>query len=574
MENTKLKVLTLKEPSAPRKPVPTCQTERTIKLRSRLIETCAIRWAAVAVEESVDMPLTYKEALSSLQSVLWQCVMDDEHNALLKTRTYTLVPCDAGMVVLPSKWVYKLKLLANSRPERFKGRIVVCGNRQVHGIDYYKTYSPVMCYDSLCFVLVLAAHYDLDVHLVDIDSAFLQADLEETVHVEPPAGCRSADKPTWIWRLNKSLYGLKQAPIAWNKLIDEHLCSSGFTPMAADPCVYVKWVDNCLSIIGLYMDNCLIITHQDLLTETKNILSSCFPTKDLREVTSVLGTEVLCDRGNGCLSIQQSGHIGGILKLAGMTECRPTSLPMMPGLQLEAQKAPADDTLDFPYQELVGKLLFVAQGTRPDIAYAVSYLSRFVGGWDKSHCEAIRHLLRYLQGTRHVAINYYCRQHQDQNQSIIPEIYSDSDWAGDTIDRKSVSGWLVMMGGGPIAWSSKKQKTVAQSSCEAELAALSEATKQALYLAKLLPPLNIKPEAPLLIWCDSQSTIAVVLKEGKAYHTRLKHFAVKHFFVLDNIGKGIVDVKYLSTKEMIADILTKPLPGVIIGEHMNTLGMA
>jgi len=243
-----------------------------------------------------------------------------EMDALFKAGTYELVDLPQGHKALAVKWVFKLKFRADGTPERYKARLVVKGYAQVFGRDYFDTYAPALCYESLHLLLGLAVLLDLDIHQMDIDSAFLQANLEEQLYVHQAEGFVSPEHPHKVWKLIKSLYGLKQAPLAWKKVIDGHLCDNGFISLEADPCVYVCWDEEKLAAIGLYVDDCIIITHPDLLERTNEVLSSRFPTKDLKETTSVLGIEIIWDRQVGTLELRQSDHIGALIKRTNMVD--------------------------------------------------------------------------------------------------------------------------------------------------------------------------------------------------------------------------------------------------------------
>jgi hypothetical protein len=312
-----------------------------------------------------------------------------------------------------------------------------------------------------------------------------------------------------------------------------------------------------VAIIGLYVDDCLILTHAELLNGTKEVLSSRFPVKDLREPTSILGIEILRDRAWGILELRQSGHIATVLAKATLSDCKPVNTPMTPGLHLEKVNETLSDCKDLPYQQVVGSLLYIACATRWDIAYAVGYLCRFVNAFNEMHWKAVKHLLRYLLGSRHWTISY----HHDVNEPLTIIAYTDSNWGEDWVDCKSISLNLFLLVGGPISWSSKKQSSVSTSSCEAELLALSKVMLHALYLRRFFAPLRINKTKPTLILCNSQSANAVAeWEQRQIFHSRLKHLNICHLHIADNIAKKVIVVDYCPTDKMLADLLTKALP--------------
>jgi len=355
--------------------------------------------AMASTDSAVQEPMTYNDAKQGQESIQWMQAVKEELDTLFKAGSYELVDLPQGHKALGVKWVFKLKFRADGTPEHYKARLVVNqGYAQVFGRGHFDTYAPVLCYESLRLLLGLAVLLDLDIHQMDIDSAFLQANLEEQVFVHQPEGFVSLEHPYKVWKLIKGLYGLKQAPLAWNKVIDGYLRDNGFISLEADPCVC--WDEEKLAAIGLYVDDCIIITHPDLLERTKKVLSSSFPTKDLKETTSVLGIEIIWDRQAGTLELRQSGHIGALLKRKNMVDCKPVLTPMVPGLQLNLLDTTTPNCHMYPYREVVGSLLYISCATSWDIAYAVAYLSKFMKEWDETHWHAAKHLLHYLKGTR------------------------------------------------------------------------------------------------------------------------------------------------------------------------------
>ncbi len=335
----------------------------------------------------------------------------------------------------------------------------------------------------------------------------------------------------------------------------------------------MRWQGDKPAIIALYVDDLVILTHPDLLADTKKVLAERFPVKDLEEPASILGIEVIRDRQRGRLELRQSGHIASILAEAGMVDCKPITTPMEAGLHLEKIASTPNECANQPYRRIVGMLLYVACATRWDIGYNVAYLCRFVNAHNETHWKAVKHLLRYLQGTRHQTIVYQ-RSAESKDNSLVPVGYSDADWASDRDDRKSISAYLFTLAGGPIAWASKKQKSIATSSCEAELYALSLAAIQALYIRRFFEPLRIPTRLPVVIHCDSQSALAVAEREERqSFHARFKHLSIRRLHIADNTSRGLIRPLYCPTTEMLADPLTKALPATKLDKIKSLLGI-
>jgi hypothetical protein len=205
-----------------------------------------------------------------------------------------------------------------------------------------------------------------------------------------------------------------------------------------------------------------------------------------------------------------------------------------------------------PFRELVGALLFLSRNTRPDISFAVNFISRFNDCFQEKHWKAAKRILRYLQGSKQLCLTYHSQE---------PDFfgYCDSDWAQDRSDRKSTTGYVFFFAGAPISWATKKQQSVALSTCEAEYMAMSEATKEAMYLRQLLQDINMLPQpAPTIIYCDNQA--AIQLTKTESQHNRAKHIDIRHHFVRDAIRRKIVTFKYVNSENNTADILTKAIP--------------
>ena len=311
-------------------------------------------------------------------------------------------------------------------------------------------------------------------------------------------------------------------------------------------------------IISVYIDDCPLIAHRDNMSTLKHVLSDRFEVKDLGPVTSILGIEVIRNETAGYLCLRQRGHILSALDTFNMNDCLPARTPLPAGLQLAKIDVTPDDCKSLPYRSAIGKLLYIALASRPDIAFAVTYLCRFSNAFDKSHWDAVKHVLRYLKGSIDQVIRYE-RQESDVS-TLAPSAFCDADFAGDINTRKSISAYVFLFAGGPVSWNASFQKVVSLSSTEAEYVALTHATKQAIFARKLLAPLGLDHESLTTIYCDSQSAIAIANSASHDNRPRLKHFDVKVHFIRDMVIKGDVRLAYCPTADMIADYLTKALP--------------
>jgi len=206
--------------------------------------------------------------------------------------------------------------------------------------------------------------------------------------------------------------------------------------------------------------------------------------------------------------------------------------------------------IEIPYRELVGALTYLSVTTRPDISFAVSELGQFNNCYNNSHWTAAKRVLRYLKGTKDLGLIY--------EPGLKPLIgFVDSDWGSCTIDRRSHTGYTFLLGGGPISWDSRKQKTVALSSTEAEYMALTDATKEAIFLSRFLASLNLKDLASVKLYSDNMG--ALKLAKNPVFHARSKHIDIRVHFIREILKNGDIEVNHISTDDMAADILTKKL---------------
>lgn len=265
---------------------------------------------------------------------------------------------------------------------------------------------------------------------------------------------------------------------------------------------------------------------------------------------------------NGIVAMTQQTYIRELLDRFGMTEAKPVACPMDVNIRL--QKAEKCNEDEFPYRELVGSLMYLATSTRPDIANVVSQLSQFLNCHDKTHWDAGKRVLRYLKKTINFGLIF-----RNTNEPLFG--FTDADWGNCPNDRKSYTGYCFILSGSAITWESRKQCTVALSSTEAEYMALSDATKECIYLSKLFSELwdnNIKQ---VRILTDNRGSIK--LAENPVFHKRTKHIDIKHHFIRDALKNEQIDVDFIPTENMGADILTKALPSAKHYKCLKILGI-
>jgi hypothetical protein len=526
--------------------------------------------AFTAMGKEGRVPASLKEAKGSAEWAQWKEAMDVEISQLVKQGVFSLVQRQAGLKTVGTKWVFDLKLGPNGEVLRHKARLVAQGFSQVEGVHYTETFAPVIAKESLRTLIAVAAKKDWEIEQADISCAFLHGELEEEIYCEIPEGF-SGDRQTQIFKIEKSLYGLKQASRQYNKALDEHLRSKGYLPLKADPCVYVKRdpqnSNHVVGYIGVWVDDLFIFGEKEQTQAAKVALKDRFEIKDLGPARWMLGFELVRDRVNRTASLLQSRYIENMLSLFNMSDCKAVATPLPPGA-IPLLKACSDEQpltqeeaarIDkIPYRKAIGILLYLSTTSRPDIAYAVSQLSRFVDSPRIRHYTSLKHLLRYLKGTKDFGLVL------GGKGDFVLGGYSDSDWASNQEDRRSMGGYCFTTGptDGVVAWASKGQHSVALSSLEAEYMALSDAARTAIWLRYLFEELNLpSSQSPTQIQCDNQA--AIFTSSNPSTSPKTKHIAIRYHFIRERILETKeLSVQYVQSSQQLADIFTKSMKNI------------
>jgi hypothetical protein len=322
----------------------------------------------------------------------------------------------------------------------------------------------------------------------------------------------------------------------------------------------------------VYVDDMLLASNcRGFLDGFKLEMSKHFEMKDLGEARHFLGMHITRDRSKKLLTINQSSFLEQILSEAQMSDCRPVSTPMVPNISLTKASAPLTQSevqqfAHMPYARVVGELNFAMRVSRPDIAYAVSTLSKFLSNPGIEHYHQLHHLLRYIRGTTHHSLSFGL-----SDQGLVG--YSDSDFASDKDDSRSIGGYVYYLFGTPISWRSQKQSVVATSSTEAEYIALSNAAREQIHLTQLLHDFGLDSSLilPTVLYGDNNGSRA--LTKNPQFHDRAKHIRVRYHFIRDLVNDGTIKIPYISTHDMVADIFTKSLPRKLFRNHRYSLAL-
>ncbi|CAA7059582.1 unnamed protein product [Microthlaspi erraticum] len=503
-------------------------------------------------------PADFSEAKRNENWDKWRLVMEEEMDSQTRNNTWTIVVRPENQRVIGSRWIYKYKLgIPGVEDPRFKARLVAKGYAQKEGVDYHEIFAPVVKHVSIRILLTIVEQEDLELEKLDVKTAFLHGDLKEKIYMTPPEGYESLFKENEVCLLNKALYGLKQAPRQWNEKFDDYMSEIGFTRNDYDSCAYTKvLLDGTMMYLLLYVDDMLVAAkNMEAINQLKKELSLRFEMKDLGPEKRILGMEIIRDRASHALWLSQEGYLNRILETYNMTEAKHTVTPLGAHLRLRAttEKQLAEDEeymKSVPYANVVGSIMYAMIGTRPDLAYPVGVISRFMSQPIRDHWLGVKWVLRYIKGSLTTRLCYK----KSSDFKLVG--YCDADYAADPDKRRSTTGLVFTLGGNTISWKSGLQRVVALSTTESEYMSLTEAVKEALWLKGLLKDFGYEQKS-VEIHCDSQSAIA--LSKNNVHHERTKHIDVRYHFIREAIADGLVEVVKISTEKNPADIFTKVL---------------
>ncbi|KAG7588970.1 Zinc finger CCHC-type [Arabidopsis suecica] len=434
---------------------------------------------------------------------------------------------------------------------------------QESGIDFDEVFAPVARLETIRLLVGIAASNSWEIHHLDVKTAFLHGELKEDVYVSQPEGFEKKGEEHKVFKLSKALYGLRQAPRAWNTKLNQILKSLKFLKCSKESAVYRKSEGTKLLLVAIYVDD-LFVTGNSIgvIQEFKQGMASKFEMTDLGKLTYYLGIEVRQSKES--IELKQEAYARRILKEAGLDNCNPSHIPMEFGLKLskaQEEKSEADTTM---YHRRIGCLRYLLH-TRPDLTFSVGVVSRYMQDPKESHGNALKQILRYLQGTLAYGLTYK----KGGTKKIVG--YSDSSHNVDPDDGRSTTGHVFYYGDSPITWCSQKQPTVALSSCEAEFMAATEAAKQALWLQELLSELTGQSFAKTFLYIDNKS--AIELTKNPVFHGRSKHIHKRYHFIRECVENEQIEVDFVPGEEQRADILTKALARTKFKEMRSVIGV-
>ncbi|GJT21183.1 ribonuclease H-like domain-containing protein [Tanacetum coccineum] len=482
------------------------------------------------------LPKSYRDAFNDPN---WQNAMRDEYTALIKNKTWTLVPRPPDTNIVRCMWLFRNKYLADGSLSRYKACLVANGSTQIEGVDVDEIFSPVVKPGTVRTVLSLAASRHWPVHQLDVKNAFLHGDLSET----------------------RYLYGLKQAPRAWFQRFASYITRVGFHHSRCDTSLFIYRQGMDTTYLLLYVDDIVLTASSKvLLQQIITLLHQEFSMTDLGSLNYFLGISVTRDSSGIFLS--QKKYAAEILERAGMVHCNSSRTP----IDTESKLGVSGDIVYDPtlYRSLAGSLQYLTF-TRPDISYAVQQVCLHMHDPREPHFSALKRVLRYVRGT----LDYGLQLFSSSTTDLVA--YSDADWAGCPTTRRSTSGYCVFLGNNLLSWSSKCQPTLSRSSAEAEYRGVANAVAETCWLRNLLRELHTPLSFATLVYCDNVS--AVFLSSNPVQHQRTKHIEIDIHFVRDLVAAGQVRVLHVPSRYQFADIFTKGLLSSLFEEFRSSLSV-
>ncbi|GJY31741.1 putative ribonuclease H-like domain-containing protein [Tanacetum coccineum] len=460
-----------------------------------------------------------KKISEALEDESWVDAMQEELLQFKIQKVWILVDLPYGKKAIGTKWVYRNKKDERGVVVRNKARLVAQGHRQEEGIDYDEVFAPVARIEAIRIFLAFASYMGFIVYQMDVKSAFLYGKIDEEVYVSQPP--------------------------AWYATLSTFLLKNGYRRGTIDKTLFIKKDKHDIILVQVYVDDIIFgSTKKSWCDEFEALMKSRFQMSSMGELTFFLGLQVK-QKEDG-IFISQDKYVAEILKKFDFVNVKTASTPIETQKPLVKDEEASDVDVHL-YRSMIGSLMYLT-ASRPDIMFAVCACSRFQVTPKSSHLSAVKRIFRYLKGKPKLGLWY------PRVSSFDLESYSDSDYAGANLDRKSTTGGCQFLGRRLISWQCKKQTIVATSTTEAKYVAAASYYGQVLWIQNQMLDygfnfMNTK------IYIDNESTICIV--KNPVYHSKTKHIAIRHHFIRDAYEKKLIQVLKIHTDDNVADLLTK-----------------
>ncbi|GJW47238.1 putative ribonuclease H-like domain-containing protein [Tanacetum coccineum] len=486
-----------------------------------------------------------KKISDALEDESWVNAMQEELMQFKIQKVWILVDLPKGKKTIRLKWVYRNKKDERGVVVRNKARLVAQGHRQEESIDYDEVFAPVARIEAIRIFLAFASYMGFIVYQMDVKSAFLYGTIDEEVYVTQPPGFIDPMYPKKVYKVVKALYGLHQAPRAWYATLSTFLLQNRYKRGAIDKTLFIKKDKKNIILVQVYVDDIFFgSTKKSWCDEFKALMKSKFQMSSMGELTFFLGLQVK-QKEDG-IFISQDKYVAKILKKFDFMNVK-TASTLIETQRPLTKDTEATDVDVHLYRSMIGSLMYLT-ASRPDIMFAVCNCSRFQVTPKTSHLNAVKRIFRYLKGKSNLGLWY------PRVSPFDLEAYSDSDYAGANLYRKSTTGGCQFLGRRLISWQCKKQTIVATSTTEAEYVAAASCCGQVLWIQNQMLDYGFN-FMNTRIHIDNEITICIV--KNPVFHSKTKHIEIMHHFIRDAYEKKLIQVLKIHTDNNVADLLTK-----------------
>jgi transposase InsO family protein len=503
------------------------------------------------------IPRSYKHAMAT-DPKRWMIPMQVEMDTLKTKHTWDLVKPPPEANIMDSMWIYDIKWDGEGNRIKDKARLVGKGYTQQLGIDYNETWAGVTRLESVRMTAAIAAKLDLKLWRIDFVGAYLNSLTKEDIYMKQPEGFVETGYEDYVCKLIHTIYGTMQGGHDWYETLGKTFDDLKYITSRADPCVRFKKEDGNYTITDTYTDDVFgASNNEEEAKRRKDEIGKVWETKDVGENEYFLGMRVQQNLGLGTIRLTQRPYWEHVISRFGLEHITPRNTPLPIGLNLDSDMSPKTDSErramdDKPYRSILGSVMWGQLATRPDLSFSVSLLARFQANPGIEHWKALMHVVGYIKNTLDYGLTY------SRDADLSPHAFVDADYGGCKDTRRSTSGYVFIMAGGPVTWSSKRQATVALSTVEAEYVAMSRCAQQMVWMHSWLDEVEVEYSVPGLIRGDNRG--AVALTKNTKDHGKVKHIDIRHHYIRELLRSGAIAIEQVSSLDNLADLFTKPLP--------------
>jgi hypothetical protein len=505
---------------------------------------------------SHNIPHSYRHAMAT-NPERWTIPMKIEMDTLKAKHTWDLVRPPSGANVMDSMWIYDIKWDGEGNRIKDKARLVGKGYTQRFGIDYNETWAAVTRLESVRMTAAVAAKLDLHLWRLDFVGAYLNSITKEDVYMKQPEGFVEVGKEDHVCKLVHSIYGSMQAGHDWYTTLCDTYDDLGYTTSRADPCVRFKKENGNYTLTDTYTDDTFGASNSEgEMRKRMGEIGQVWEIKDVGENENFLGMRVQQDLDLGTIRFTQRPYWEYVIARFKLEHITPRNTPLPVGILLDNDMSPKTDSekkemSDKPYRPILGTVMWGQLATRPDLSFSVSLLARYQSNPGKEHWNALMHVIGYIKNTLDFGLTY------SRDYEISPYAFVDSDYGGCRDTRRSTSGYVFLMAGGAVSWSSKRQASVALSTVEAEYVAMSRCAQQMVWMHSWLREVELDFQAPGVLKGDNKGAIA--LTKNTKDHGKVKHINIRHHYIRELLKAGTIATEHVSSTDNLADLFTKPL---------------